>query len=169
MRKPEFRKDLEIVDEQLLAIQAIYDARNKFLATSNPAEMTPEQRATFALTGNARLVEFEKRAEEILLPHQQRRLAQIRLQYQIDAQGPTAGLNHPRMRERVKLTELQVEKITSVADAANAKLRDKLEKLQREIKDAKEEARRVILSELTDEQRRLYQEAVGEVADYPLR
>jgi len=167
LRKPEFRTDLEIVDDQYTELQSIYRERGKFLA-SDPAEMTPEQRRAYLATFMARQAEFEQRAEEILLPHQMRRFEQLRQQQLIDAQGPTAGLNHPRMMEQTKPTDAQIEKIRATAEATNAKLKEKIEKREREMEDARNEARRVILGELADEQRRLYQDVVGEIADYSL-
>jgi hypothetical protein len=169
MRKPEFRKDLEIVDEQRKEIQSIHDERSKFLGSSNPAEMTAEQRQAFALTVNDRMAEFDRREEEVLLPHQRRRLAQLRLQELTNAQGMFAGLNHPRMTETLKLSDEQVERIKATAQETDAKLKEKIAKLEREIKLARDEARQRILGELSDQQRRLYSEALGPIADYSLR
>jgi hypothetical protein len=115
------------------------------------------------------MAEFDRREEEVLLPHQRRRLAQLRLQELTNAQGMFAGLNHPRMTETLKLSDEQVERIKATAQETDAKLKERIEKLEREIKLARDEARQRILGELSDQQRRLYSEALGPIADYSLR
>ncbi len=168
LRRAEVRKDLEIIDEQYQEIEALRNERNNFGAAADMDRMTTAQKRDFLAKMRARFDEDEGRLERIFLPHQKRRWSQIQTQHRVKAHEPTAGLTHPRMVESLRLSEEQVEKVKSTADDVHAKLKVKVEKLEQEIKQLQSEARREVLSSLTDEQRARYGEMVGELTEYKL-
>ena len=169
LRRPEVRKDLEIIDEQFQQIEDLRHDRNNMMGVADMDNMTAAQKRDFLAKMRARFDEDEARIESIFLPHQKRRWSQLQTQRRIKAHEPTAGLTHPQMTESLRLSEEQIEKIKSTADNVQEKLKVKVEKLQQEIKQLQSEARREVLSSLTDEQRARYMELVGELTEYELR
>ncbi|MEX2175641.1 MAG: hypothetical protein WD872_14855 [Pirellulaceae bacterium] len=168
LRRTEVQDDLEFAPFQQDEIAIIADERNKFMGgfMEDLRRMTDDERQAAVATIKERDWTYEARAEDVLLPHQRRRLGQIRLQDQVDAKAPSAGLSHPHMIVKLEITDTQRKRINATAQMTDATLQEKIEKLQKEIKQARDEARRKVLAELTDEQRRQYQEMVGDLVDF---
>ena len=113
----------------------------------------------------AELLKVDDAAYELLLPFQRKRLDQILNQATIRASDPTAGLTHKNMVAALALTEKELQAIRAKGNEVDAKLKEKLESLRKEMKVARDLARREVLALLTDDQRKLYLELNGDFID----
>lgn len=158
LRNEQIQKELEIVDDQLQELEAIgEEMRDSFQGFR---EMSEDERADRMREITA---DFEKRVNEVLLPHQQKRLKQITSQFQTRGREGVAGaLTEGNLADELKITDEQREKLRKVGEEARAEMEEKTRKLR-------EEMELKILDVLTDEQRRQYKELMGEPFEMDMR
>lgn len=157
------RAELELTAEQIDDLVALEAERQ--VIYSGPLgrlqQPTVEERKAAYAEFKRQLAELEKLALAVLVPHQQKRLEQIMLQQQVGAVRPRAGVTHPEMVKRLGLAEPQLETIRQGIIEAEKKYKERLGELIAEIAAAKDKARNEVLSNLTPEQRKQYEELVG--------
>jgi Spy/CpxP family protein refolding chaperone len=158
LRNEQIQKELEIVDDQLQELEAIgEEMRDSFQGFR---DMSEDERADRMREITA---DFEKRVNEVLLPHQQKRLKQITAQFQARGrEGVTGALTEGNLADELKITEEQREKLRKVGEEARAEMDEKMRKLR-------EEMEQKILAVLTDEQRSQYKELMGEPFEMDMR
>ena len=79
----------------------------------------------------------------MLLPHQVDRLKQLSLQMQMRHQGPGGALISQQLVKELGITDAQKERLQRAARDAQAHVRAEMERLQ-------EQARKKVMSELTE-------------------
>lgn len=147
-------KELELVPEQQEKIERLQsDMRNDMRS------LFGELRDATAEERRERFAEFrensEKALDDILLPQQRDRLAQIRRQLQLRQRGGGSSAINDRLADELELSNAQKEKLREVQEEVRAELREQIEKLQ-------EEAREKVLGILTPSQKQRYEELIGE-------
>jgi Spy/CpxP family protein refolding chaperone len=158
MRSEQIQKELEIVDDQLEELEAIgEDMRDSFQGLR---DMSQEERET-KMREIAQ--EYEKRVNEVLLPHQQKRLKQITVQFSSRGREGIAGsLTDGDLAKELKITDEQKEKLRKAGEEARTEMEEKMRKFRSEMEEK-------ILAVLTDEQRRQYKEMIGEPFELDMR
>ena len=106
--------------------------------------------------------EMETEINEILLPFQAKRMEQIKVQNLVARLGDNAGspILHPMFRDKLNLTQEEEERI-------KAKILEVRKKLEEDIAELRRKANEEVLGELTDEQRKIYDEIIGEPLKKP--
>lgn len=171
LKLPYLRRELELNADQIEQLVQLEVDRQE-LFRSPVAELqqpTVEERKAAYAEFKRLQGELEQRALNILLPKQQKRLAQILLQELVGAFEPKGGVTHPQLAPRLGLVEPQLEALRQAAIAAEKEFKVRQEELLAELKKAKEEARRKVLAELTPEQRATYEELIGKPYDFSKR
>ncbi len=97
--------------------------------------------------------------EKLLLPSQRERLEQISLQQKLKNQGTAAALANDEIREKLGLSEKDVEKLKEKAKELNEKLQEKMQKLRAEM-------RTELLEGLSADQRAKLKELTGDDFEY---
>ena len=101
----------------------------------------------------------KKEIEGLLLPQQQERLKQVGLQMRLKNRG-TASTLTGQLAKELNLTGDQVKRIKKRQDELKKELEEKIAKL-------KEESRKSLLEELTNEQRKKYDAMIGDRFEPP--
>lgn len=101
----------------------------------------------------------ETELQEILLPHQAARLEELYFQMQARRSGTDGMLSNPKVKEKLGLTEQQIEEIQDKAEEVKAKLEE-------DIKELRESAREEVLSVLTSEQQKMIKEMMGDSFEF---
>ncbi len=158
MRSEQIQKELEIVDDQLKELEAIgEDMRESFQGFR---DMSQEDRDAKMRDINK---QFEERLNEVLLPHQQKRLKQISAQFSSRGPNGFAGsLTEGNLADELKITDEQKAKLKTVGEEARADMDAKTKKIRAEMEEK-------ILAVLTEEQRKQYKEMVGEPFEMDMR
>lgn len=104
--------------------------------------------------------EYDSRANEILLPHQVKRLKQLVVQSQSRRSGGPSSGNMPQsVIDELDISDEQIEEMKKKAEEVRDRMNEKIAKIR---KQAEEE----ILSVLDADQRAKYKELVGEAYDF---
>lgn len=158
IRSEQIQKELEIVDDQLKELEAIgEDMRDSFQGLR---DLSQEERDQKFRDINK---EFESRLNEVLLPHQQKRLKQITNQFSSRGREGIAGsLTDGDLAKELNITDEQKAKLKTVGEEARQEMDEKLKKIRSEMEEK-------VLSVLTDEQRKQYKEMVGEPFELDFR
>jgi len=168
LRTPAVREDLQLLDIQAKEIEKIAANRAEIMSVAM-SEIdrleSPEKRREVYATFQQSIANAESAAAEVLFPLQRQRLVQIENQAMIRAGDIFAGLTHPFVIDTLKINETQMKVIRQRAEEADAKLQQRLEVLRKQEREAKEEARRHVLSALFDDQRKLYTDTIGDVVE----
>jgi hypothetical protein len=167
LRRPEVRGELDLVDYQVEEIEKLIAQRAQIgsgFARKVSMLPLPERRPFFEQT-QQELALLDQQVIKLLLPKQIDRLRQIDLQIAVQADAPNAGLTNKKLVEALGLSVAQTQAIEAEAAELEAKLKEKIEALKKEVAKAKDEARREVLKHLTEEQRAEYQRLVGPVID----
>ena len=158
---PTVQKELELVEDQEDKLRELAEQmRNRFRSIfSDMRDRDPQERFRVM---RERMEDEQKKMQaqlgEILLPHQLERFQQLQLQTQLQ-RGRTADvLGSDELRQKLGLTDEQVEKMRETAREAQQELQEKMAKAQ-------QEAVEKILSVLTPEQRRQWDALVGTPAN----
>jgi hypothetical protein len=172
LQQPNIRRDLELTQDQIDQLSKIRQ-RHESLIKDVMTEyrqlarsMEPAERAAFmkdlAAKRKQSQEEMETEVGEILLPFQLKRMEQIKVQNQIARLGESSAspILHPMFRDKLNLTKEQEERI-------NAKMAEVKKQLDEDIAELRRKAANEILNELTDEQRKTYNEMIGEPIKTP--
>jgi hypothetical protein len=162
LKSPAVRKELELAAEQiddLIKLDLLRSQLTSKLFRINDFEY--EERKRIYSAYRQEVVNLEQQATALLLPNQLKRLNQIVFQEMVQAAEPHCGLIHNRVIEDLGLVEPQLQVVRAKAVEAESKFKKRVEELQAELAKAKEEMRADVLSALTPEQRKKYEELVG--------
>ncbi len=165
LQSPTVQKDLEIVDSQWDQLQQLSTERKTVLTLvlSKVDQLPVDERRGALQQLQEDMAALELKAYNVLIPFQRRRIDQLKNQTLMRASQPTAGLTHHRMVALLELTAEQQKAIHDRASEVDAKLQEKLEELRKQIEEEKAKTRRELLSLLTEQQRKIYQEVIGEI------
>lgn len=156
----EVRKELEIVDEQVDKLTALRDKMREDMRAqfSGLRDLSEDERRAKFEEMRGKMEEsaktMQKQVDDILLPQQRERLAQISLQQRLQRSGTVDGLTSGELAEQLGITE---EQKAAMQEAAKAAEKD----LQAAIAKARAEARDKILSTLTPEQKEKIKKMIG--------
>jgi len=159
--RPEVRAELEIVEDQQKELEALgKEVRSQMREMYSGLRDLPEdqRRKEFAkIREKARQMqkEIDKKVDEILLPNQQERLDQLVLRARIGRAGPGRALVSEQLAKALGVTEEQKKRLAEVSQKVQKEMQEKTRKMR-------EEAREEILSVLTPEQKKKFEELTGE-------
>jgi hypothetical protein len=98
--------------------------------------------------------QLAKEVEDVLLPHQKKRLDEIALRMKMRQRGTTGSLVDTELAKSLDITDAQKDRIRRKAEEVQKDLEEKIAKLR-------EEARQEILEELSPEQKTRLKELLG--------
>lgn len=156
LMRDEVREEIMLVDDQQ---EQLEELQNKFRDSMRSAFQ--EMRENGGDFNSMREIMEEKRKEmedgvnDILLPHQLDRLKQLSIQSRMRRSGAQGALESDEVRDRLGLTDEQLEEIREVNREAQEELQEKIAELQLE-------ARKKVLAVLTPEQQRTWEELTGD-------
>lgn len=165
LNNPGVQKDLELIDDQLERIKAINKDFGKKMAEQIKAMRGENGQMDLANIGSISSLikelkdQQKKEIEGLLLPQQQERLKQVGLQMRLKNRG-TASTLTGQLAKELNLTGDQVKRIKKRQDELKKELEEKIAKL-------KEESRKSLLEELTNEQRKKYDAMIGDRFEPP--
>lgn len=168
---PQMQRELEIVDDQrekLKRLQAdVTNETRDLYKTAYSGDRQEWMRKYNEIAGRLSR-ETDKRVQEILLPHQVRRLRQIVLQMRLSGAGygSAAGLASGAVADELGLTEEQKRELQKKEKEVSSEVQRKTREFYEQLREESEEE---LLSVLTAEQRRKLKELVGERFDWQQR
>lgn len=164
-------KELEIVDAQAKELSRISQDYKKLLLAVNQAN----QEIMFKAQQEGRKLNYdeymkpmsevtkkmEAELEELLLPHQVKRIKQLAVRQQLVVlSGYTDDLSYPlALAKPMGLSSMELEDLKDMVSKTRAEYEEKVKKLQ-------DDARDKILKSLPEEQRKIYLDLVGEPFDF---
>ena len=161
-------EELELVEDQMDALNDLQDdmrnvfrdsfsgMRDRFRDKDVDREALMEE---IREKIQSQMGDVETQLKEILLPHQVTRLDELFFQMQASRSGTEGMLSNPKVKERLGLTDEQIEKIKNKAEEVQANLEE-------EIKELRESAQEEILSVLTSDQQQKIKELMGDSFDF---
>jgi hypothetical protein len=164
LRQDAVRKELELLDDQVANLEKLRediremmrDAINRLREGRDPDQPgpPPDMRQVFESV-QARA---QARLNEILLPHQMKRLQQLALQARL--RGGGFAMLSPDVGQQLGITDEQREQLREKAQRIEADLRKKIAELRRQAQDE-------LIALLTPEQQAKYRELVGPPFEFP--
>lgn len=161
---PQIQSELDLVPDQKAAIEKIRNEMNTKLQESykelkdvEPAERQKKYYEMYVKLG----AETDKRVEEVLLPHQSKRIRQIGLQMRLanSGYGSAAALNSEDIAKELGITPEQIEELKK----REVELRQEIQEKTREFyKKLNEESREKLMSVLTSAQRQKLKDLEGD-------
>ena len=158
----QMEKELEIVPDQKEALTKLRtDAYAKIRTLYDMSIADPQERMKkYNESAKALNEETEKKVQEILLPHQHRRIKQIALQIQLQSLGYSGGgLQGGSLADELKITDEQKVQLQEKQKEVQKEMQ---EKTQAFYKQLQEESREKLLNVLTPAQRKQLDELIGE-------
>ena len=166
LRNAQIRKELELVDYQVKELDALLEASRQrpdpsvLAALRNLTNLPQKERMASFLDLRAQLQtrvnEIQKRINDVLLPRQQKRLHQIRVQLQFRRYGSAVTLADKGLATELGMTDKQQRELRQFAQERSHKLND-------EIKQLRANARREVLEKvLTKTQIKELDDLLGE-------
>lgn len=156
MSDPSIQQDLALLDtqrEKVWDLQAEFGGQMVEANTSlHDGTLTVEEYKTMLM---ARKVAYQSRLENLMLPHQLKRLTQISVQEHIKKSGTANAISSQLVADKLRITDGQKEELVR-------RSKEVKEKLRKEIARLRAEAKRELLSVLTTEQQEQLTELVGE-------
>lgn len=165
---PQIQGELDLVPDQKAAIDKIRTEMNTKLQESykelkdvDPVERQKKYYEMYVKLG----AETDKRVDEVLLPHQLKRVRQIGLQMKLanSGYGSAAAFNSDDVAKELGITPEQIEELKK----REAELRQEIQEKTREFyKKLNEESREKLMSVLTSAQRQKLKELEGEKFEF---
>lgn len=161
-------EELELVDDQVDALDDLQDSMRDVFRESfsgmrdrfrDPDVDREELMQEIREKIQSQMAGVETELDEILLPHQKSRLEELYFQRQASRSGTEGMLNNPKVKERLGLTDQQLEEIAEKAEEVKAKLEE-------DIKELRESARDEILSVLSSDQQKQIKEMMGDSFEF---
>lgn len=162
---PQVQEELDLVEDQIESLRDVGDQsrdimRNAFSGMREKfADMSREERDEMMTTIRAKITEdmkaIDEKVGELLVPHQLERLDQIVVQSKMTRDGTAAALGSDDVREKLGLTDEEVEALKKKQEEVTKKLEEKMKKL-------KEEARDEILSVLPADKQKSIKDMLGD-------
>ena len=160
---PQMEKELDIVDSQREALTKlrndVYTKMRTLYDMSIPDQQ--ERMKKYQESAKALGEETEKKVQDILLPHQLKRIKQIALQMQLQSAGygAAAAFSSDQLAEELNITD---EQKTQLQEKQKEVAKEMQEKTQAFYKQLQEESREKVLAVLTPAQRKKLEELLGE-------
>lgn len=160
------QKELELVDDQLTKIKAINDKSREGLRElfqgaggGGNNNLSDEERAARREETRKKMEErnasLDKEFTEVLLPHQRERLAQLKVQANLQRLGTVGTLTSKDVADQLGITEAQATKLKDANETINKELNEKIAKLR-------EETRAKLLDSLSASQKEKWTKIQGE-------
>jgi Spy/CpxP family protein refolding chaperone len=159
------QKELELVDDQLTKIKAIQDKSREGLrelfqgGAGGGNNLSDEERTARREELQKKMAErnasLDKEFTEVLLPHQRERLAQLKVQANLQRLGTVGTLTSKEVADQLGITEDQAAKLKDANEAINKELNDKIAKLR-------DETRAKLLESLSASQKEKWNKIQGE-------
>ena len=160
LRRDDVRNELELTDEQMEDLQTLQSdrggfegMRETFRQMQEDGLSREEMRERFTEMRQEREAKVQEDLEGILLPFQFKRLNQI--SNQAAMRGGARGILEGPIADKLKITDEQKDKMREKAEKLQKELDAKIEKLRKEMQEE-------ILDELTSGQRKEFNELMGE-------
>ncbi|MEM9410845.1 MAG: hypothetical protein AAGA30_07005, partial [Planctomycetota bacterium] len=160
LNNPSVQKDLQLVDEQMDQINAINKEFSEKIKEKIEAMKGEDGGFRFNtdagfgdLIGDLRNQQQEQ-IESILLPNQQNRLQQVSRQMKLKRMGSERGLTQV-LAEELEITDEQKERIKTKSEELQKELETKIAEL-------KNNAKKELMQELTQEQRNKLEDLLGD-------
>ncbi len=160
LQREDVQKELELVDDQIKQIEELSQRRREGgrERLEGLQDLSDEERAErFRELRAERQEEILKELDQILLPHQSKRLAELNAQFA--SRGGSRALTGDRLAEQLGITEEQRENIRKKAEELQEELNEKIAELRQELQDE-------LLKELTPQQRSQYEDLLGEAFEF---
>ncbi len=150
------RRDLELLDDQFEQISRIRKEFNSQISDlKNAIKKNPDKAKDLSISIKKARKEQDEAIKEVLLPHQQERLAQVRNQLQLESMGTSHALQNGEFAKALNITAEQKKEL--------AELQKELQKeIQEKMKQLKEKAKKKMLEKLTPEQRLKFKQMTGD-------
>ncbi len=174
------QKEIEVVDDQKAEIEKIgEEIRSQRQQGERPnfREMSEEEREKYIAQMRERSAKEAKIAnaklKEALLPHQMKRLKEISIQ-----QRGTSALSDAEVAEELKITGAQKKKLEDVNQKNMETMRSKMQELfqggnregiREKMQEMRKEAEGKVLTVLTGDQKKKFEELKGEAFEMPER
>ena len=164
-------EELELVEDQVEALNDLQDEMRSIFRDSFSGmrdKFRDENADREALMQEVRdkiqseMKNVESELNEILLPHQVARLEELSFQMQASRSGTTGLLSSDKVKEKLGLTDDQIDEVKAKSEEVRKDLDAKIEKLR-------EEARDEILSVLTTDQQAQIKEMMGDSFEFEQR
>ncbi len=152
---PKVRRDLEMVDDQYKELQQLNSQIQKRVAEQIRSLDFSNSKDLVVRIGKIR-EEAQKDVSSLLLPHQNKRLQQIRLQAQFRSRSLVDILSSEPYRSDLNLSEDQTLELREAQSEIEADL-------QKEIAKLREQARSRLLSNLSPTQKKKAEELIGDM------
>jgi hypothetical protein len=159
------QKELELVEEQRTRLRQLMEERQaetqrvfSELRGSTEARQPPRPDELHKRLREIETVQREK-LDEILLPHQRKRLCEIALRTRLKNRGTVGTLADKELSKQLEISPEQQERLKKKAQEVQVELDKKIAKIR-------EEAREEIFEELTISQRQKLKEMLGAEFDY---
>lgn len=159
LMRDEVREEIMLVDDQVEQLEEVQSSfRDEIRSVFT--EMREEggggfDREKIMEVMQEKRAELETKVNDILLPHQLDRLKQLSVQSRMRRGGAQNALESDEARDRLGISDEQLDEIREVAEKAQEEMQEKVAKLQKE-------AREKVLAVLTPEQRELWKEMIGD-------
>lgn len=159
--REDVQRELELLPSQVAELrEAVEGMRGELRDLFAQVQDVPrEQRAQrLRELGEDLRADVDSRVDQVLLPHQSRRLQQLANQMRMRG-GATRGMLNPTVAEELGLSEADQERLRARAEQVEARLRQQMADLRRQ---AQEE----LLQTLTPQQQAKWREMVGEPFEF---
>lgn len=168
LMNPAVVKELELTEDQQAKLREIGEQmrermREQFAGMRDLSQEEREARfREMREKMEAQMKEVREKVNQILLPHQQKRLEQIAFQMRLRMGGGGLGglIDNEETVKKLGLTEDQIQKLRQIREETMERLRTLPQQIQ---KEAEEKAMNV----LTDQQKQMLKELMGERFEMP--
>ncbi len=167
-------EELEVIDDQKEQIQKIVDGSRGERPQVNFRELSEEERekalAEFREKAQARFAEARKKLDDVLLPHQLKRLKEISIQNQ-----GIRALADKELAKAIGMTDEQQEELVSIQEGIAESFRELFrggqdrENIREKMTELREKSQSDIMAVLTDDQKQKFEEMKGEPFKMPER
>ncbi len=156
LNNPNVRRDLELLDDQYQEISRIRKEFNNQISKLRQAiKKNPDKAKDLSISIKRVRKEQEEAVKEVLLPHQQERLKQVKNQMQLESMGTSGALQNGEFAKELNLTAEQKKELTELNKELQKEIQEKLKQL-------KDKAKKKMLEKLTPEQRLKFKQMTGD-------
>jgi len=146
--------EIMLLDDQKADIEKIQTDYRESMRTAMEEARESGDRGQIREIMDEKRKEMEEQMNDVLLPHQVGRLEQLSVQSRMQRSGADGALASTEIRDRLGLSEEQLEQIQEIARESQTELQKKVAELQKE-------ARQKVLGALTPKQQEMWEELVG--------
>jgi len=171
LNSDQVQRELDLVDEQKEELRKILESSRGDRANFAELRDLPEEERRARMRelreqSEGRVAELQKKVNEVLLPHQQKRLKQIQLQLQGDR-----ALNNPEVAKELGLTDEQQRKLEEVREKTQQQMREAFGQRgeggdrganRERLAELREQTQRQVNEVLTADQKKKLEEMKGE-------